>query len=195
MRNADRIKEKRGRVVEAARRLVLRDGLRNTTMESIAREAGMAKPTLYAQFADKNAVFAALLDAFLAESSAAADTGFDISGDVSDRVGEVLARQYLAIARILSASPHADELRNEPARSGFQFQERHFRIETRIAEELGSAGVENAAGLTLLLTASAYGISLKIGDPDAMAAGIRTMCRRIIEPELRVVEPLRHQNP
>ncbi len=185
MRNADRIKEKRDRVLEAARHLILRDGLRNTTMESIAREAGMAKPTLYAQFTDKNAVFTALLDAFLAEISAAADTGFDMPGDVSDRIGEVLARQYLAIARILSASPHADELRNEPARSGFQFQDRHFRIETRIAEELGSAGVEDAAGLTSLLTASAYGISLKIGDPDTMAAGIRTMCRRIIEPELR----------
>ena len=36
---------------------MLRDGLRGTTMEAIARQAGIAKATLYAQYPDKEAVF------------------------------------------------------------------------------------------------------------------------------------------
>lgn len=48
-------------LVAAARRFVA-DGLRRTTMEDIAREAGAGKATLYRHFANKDAVIDALLE-------------------------------------------------------------------------------------------------------------------------------------
>ena len=50
-------------ILDAAQALVLKHGLRGTSMEAIARQAGVAKPTLYASYPDKPAVFAALLAA------------------------------------------------------------------------------------------------------------------------------------
>ena len=61
----ERAQEKRRRMLEAARLVVLRDGLRGATMEAIAREAGIAKATLYAQFSDKDAVVGALVETML----------------------------------------------------------------------------------------------------------------------------------
>ena len=52
-----RANEKRRRIIEAAWRLALKQGLRAATMEALAREAGVAKGTLYAHFPDKDAVF------------------------------------------------------------------------------------------------------------------------------------------
>ena len=48
-------------LVAAARRFVA-EGLRRTTMEDIAREAGAGKATLYRHFANKDAVIDALLE-------------------------------------------------------------------------------------------------------------------------------------
>ena len=64
---SDRHLEKRERILAAARELFLRQGLRATSMEAIARGAGMAKPTLYAEFADKDAVFLAILEQLVAD--------------------------------------------------------------------------------------------------------------------------------
>jgi TetR/AcrR family transcriptional repressor of mexJK operon len=44
-------------VVEAARTLFLRDGYAGTTMDAIAAEAGIAKRSLYNNYADKDALF------------------------------------------------------------------------------------------------------------------------------------------
>lgn len=184
MKKIDRHAAKRLRSLEAARHLILRDGLRATTMEAIAAEAGISKPTLYAQFPDKNAIFTALVDRTLTEILEAAATGFDVTGAVWERIGEALTRQYLVTVRILGASPHAEELMEEPRRSAFVPEERHFRIRTRIAEELQSAGVANAAFLADILTAIAHGISIKIREPEAMAAAIKLAVRRLVEPEL-----------
>ena len=63
--------ERRNRIVDAARHLILKNGLKGTTMEAIAREARIAKPTLYAYFPDKESVFGAIVAALTAELSTA----------------------------------------------------------------------------------------------------------------------------
>ena len=49
-------------ILAAGREVILKHGLRGASMEAIAARAGVAKPTLYAYFPDKQALFAALLD-------------------------------------------------------------------------------------------------------------------------------------
>lgn len=57
----------RERIATAARRLFARDGYAATTIEAIAREAGVAVPTVYATFGSKRAILLSLLDAMEAE--------------------------------------------------------------------------------------------------------------------------------
>ena len=87
----DRVAEKRQRMLVAARDLFLRNGLRGTTMEAIARAAHVAKPTLYAQFADKDAVFNALVETMAGEIHRAIDGGLASEGPAAVRIGRALA--------------------------------------------------------------------------------------------------------
>jgi AcrR family transcriptional regulator len=54
--------DRREDLLAAAARRFVADGLRRTTMEDIAREAGAGKATLYRHFANKDAVIDALLE-------------------------------------------------------------------------------------------------------------------------------------
>jgi len=178
----DKVNEKRRRIVDAARFLVLRHGLRGTTMEAIAREAQIAKPTLYAQFADKDAVFAGIVDTMMDDLLAAYDRGMQGDGDIAERVGNALAGQYGVLARTLAGSPHAGELMSEHKRAGMKFREKDLRAEGEIADLLRVSGADDPDALAKLICAAAYGIALKTPDEATMVAGIKLLCRRMIGP-------------
>jgi AcrR family transcriptional regulator len=55
--------ETRGRIVAVARKLLQQKGYSGMTMEAIAQEAGVAVPTVYANFRSKTGVVAEILDA------------------------------------------------------------------------------------------------------------------------------------
>ncbi len=179
-----RLTEKRRRMLDAARLVMLRDGLRGTTMEAIARQAGIAKPTLYAQFSDKDAVFVGLLDWLLGDLLVAFAAGLAVEGDAADRIGEALVAQYLLLARMLEGSPHAAELMSEHKRMGVSVADKDAQMMQGIEEVLSAEGLADPAGLARVVVSCAYGIALKMRDEAAMAAGIRLMCRRLIGPEL-----------
>ncbi len=181
---ADRTAEKRRRMLEAARVVMLRDGLRGATMEGIAKAAGIAKPTLYAQFADKEAVFVGLLEWLLGDLLAAFATGLDTQGTAAERIGAGLASQYLLLSRMLEGSPHASELMSEHKRMGLTLADADAEMMNRIIAVLEQSGVADPAGLARIVVSAAYGIALKVSDPAAMDAGIRLMCLRLITPAL-----------
>jgi AcrR family transcriptional regulator len=100
---------KQDAVLDAAARLFLRHGFRKSSMDEIAREAGVSKPTLYAYFADKETLFAAVCDhvgqAMLAAANAA------LAGPtLIDRVSGVLSAKFTATFELLRQSPYAQEL-------------------------------------------------------------------------------------
>jgi AcrR family transcriptional regulator len=178
--------ERRRRILDAGRHLVLRQGLRATTMEAIAREAGVAKPTLYTYFPDKDAVFHGIVAELMAAVRKGVDAALQAEGDVVARVGAALAAKYKTVARLLEGSPHADELYGEHERSiapAFRALERE--IETAIAEALAVAGIERPRQLTQLLLAGAYGIGRKATSPSEIGPAIRLLTERLLRPELR----------
>jgi AcrR family transcriptional regulator len=60
--------EKRGELVDAARRLFIGDGYDATSMAAIARAAGVAPNTIYWYFGDKDDLLIAVLDAVMTDS-------------------------------------------------------------------------------------------------------------------------------
>jgi AcrR family transcriptional regulator len=179
-------RERRERILDAARRLILRQGLRATTMEAVAREAKIAKPTLYGYFADKQAVFSAIVEALAADLNAAVGAALAGEGDVVMRVGAALAAKYKVIGKLLEGSPHADELYSEHERTAAAatFQAIDQAIEQAIAAALGRAGIERPRQLTQLLLASAYGIGRKAKAPAEIGPAIRLVVERLLRPEL-----------
>ena len=100
-------------ILDAAQTLVLKHGLRGTSMEAIARQAGVAKPTLYAYYPDKPAVFAALLERLIGTWRAEFLAALRGDGDVVQRIAAAITAKHKAAWRLLENSPHADELYEE----------------------------------------------------------------------------------
>ncbi|AEQ50620.1 TetR/AcrR family transcriptional regulator [Pelagibacterium halotolerans] len=180
-----RVLEKRRRILEAAQAVMLRTGLRAATMEAIAKAAGIAKPTLYAQFSDKDAVFDALIDDLVCDKSETFARAFDIDAPLDERVGNAMAEMYGSIADMLEGSPHAAELVSEPHRLGRKFKEVDDAILARLAGAFSDAGIEEPERLATMLLASGSGILAKFPDGSAVRAAIRLLCERVIRGSFR----------
>ncbi len=176
--------EKRRRILQAAWQLVLRHGLRGTTMEALAREAGIAKATLYAQFADKDAVIAGVIDDMLIELRAAYDKGMADKGGVAERIGAALAAKHGIILRALEGSPHAEELFNEHYRFAERFRALDAHMESEIAAELTRAGAADGLRLARIVIGAAQGIARELSGVAEVDEAIRLLCQRMIAPDV-----------
>ena len=181
---ASKVAAKREQILEAARNLFLRNGLRGTTMEAIAREARIAKPTLYAHFPDKDAVFLAIVEQLLAAKVAAFEAGLAEDGPIEARIGTALAAEFAVIAATLAGSPHAAELFAAHRQGAEMFRLSDERVATRLQAELAEAGVADAQALARLLLDASFGLAQKaIGRAD-LGADIRLLATRLIGPAL-----------
>lgn len=180
----DRVAEKRRRIVDAARQLFLRDGVRATTMEGIARAAGVAKPTLYGHFSDKDAVFDAILDELAEAMIVQFEAGLARPGDAAERVAAAMAGKFGVVSAMLAGSPASDELHGAHGRVAERLRSQEAHMHAAITEVLREAGVREPGELNRVLQAACYGISRKFIEEAAVRTGIDLVCRRLIAPEL-----------
>lgn len=102
--------DRRARIVQAATALFSSYGYRRTSMDELARQAGVAKPTLYAYFEDKQSVFSAVVDDVLARILDEARSAADLDADLESRLVGVLAAKFTRMHELVHASPHAADL-------------------------------------------------------------------------------------
>jgi len=95
-RGADR-SSTRARVIQAPDRLSGANGVRGASLDDIAREASVTKPTVYYYFADKSALFTAVVCSVLEEHGAGLKTAAHRGGRARERLVSALA--YLVGAR------------------------------------------------------------------------------------------------
>lgn len=176
---------KRETILAAGRRLFLKHGLRGASMEAIAREAGIAKPTLYAYFPDKQAVFLAIVDELVAlwrQDFLAALRG---EGDIVQRTGAALVAKHKAVMALLAGSPHAAEIYGEQDRlAAPQFRQLEAELSAALDAELTLAGAARPRLLTQLLLAASFGIGHKAQSPAELGPALRLLSERLIRPEL-----------
>lgn len=177
--------DKEEQILSGARRLILRQGLRATSMEAIAREARVAKPTLYKYYRDKNEVFEAILAELMVELHENFAKALHGDGAVVVRLGAALAAKYGAISRLLGDSPHAEELYDEHERVRPEVRATENVIERMVAEELGTAGAADPEALARLVLDAAYGIRRKARPTDDIGPAIRLLVDRLVGPEVK----------
>jgi AcrR family transcriptional regulator len=172
----------RERILAAARKLFLERGLRATAMEAIARQAQVAKPTLYAHYPDKDAVYAALIGLMLTEKHAAFAAALAGPGTAIERVTAALVAKYCVLAAALDNSPHAEELIHAHHRAEALFAESEAEIGRVLAGVLAEAGVGEPQRLARLLCDASFGLVRERGAvPDADVA---LLVERLLAPDL-----------
>lgn len=177
-------------ILDAAQQLILKHGLRGTSMEAIARQAGIAKPTLYAYFPDKAAVFAALVERLIADWRRVFVEGLGTQGDAVQRIAAAMTAKHKAARRLLEASPHADELYAEHERGGAaQFAAFDSEVAAAIEAELTAAGVARARLVTQFFLAASYGIGRRAQSVAELGPAFRLLAERLLRPELPYSAP------
>ena len=172
-------------ILDAAQALVLKHGLRGTSMEAIARQAGVAKPTLYAYYPDKPAVFAALLERLIGAWRAEFVTALRGEGDVVQRIAAAMTAKHKAARRLLENSPHADELYEEHDRGwATQFAALEAELGVLVEAELAAAGVVRARVMTQLFLAASDGIGRRAQSVAELGPAFRLLAERLLRPEL-----------
>src|SRR5580704_11974353 len=82
--------DKRDRILDAAQRLFVRYGVKRTSIDEVAREAGIAKGTVYLSFKSKAALFAAIADRLCANTLAEAQRIVREANSVTERLVGIL---------------------------------------------------------------------------------------------------------
>jgi len=120
-------------------------GYRRSSMESVARRAGVSRATLYLHWSGKEELFRALVEQLHEEHVAEMEAVLD-AGDLAfeDRLLAILEARFLRFVELTAASPHAAEIYDlhgrlcgDVARAS---QERSERILTRMLREAAARG-------------------------------------------------------
>lgn len=102
---------KRRQVLEAAKRLFLREGYSHTSMDDVSREAGVSKATVYAYFGTKEKLFGETVNAVRSETTATLDAGASRGASPAATLGAfgrahaqlVLSQAAVGLLRVLFA--------------------------------------------------------------------------------------------
>ncbi len=110
-------------------------------MADIAREAGIARATLYLRFPDKPALFEALASSLVDEALARAEAAWVPDASLSENIAATLLAKDLGFFHILNATPHGAELLElEAERTAAHVA----RLDARFAALLAKRGREAA---------------------------------------------------
>lgn len=98
------------RIFTAALTLFGRNGFQRTSMADIAREAEIARATLYLRFSDKDALFEALAASLVDEAIARAEAAWTPDAPLSKNIAATLIAKDLGFFHMLNSTPHGAEL-------------------------------------------------------------------------------------
>lgn len=149
--------DKSARILKAALDLFIRYGIKRTSIDDIAREAGIAKGTLYLYYRSKDALFAAVAERMCAERLAMAREASAGAGPLVDRLVAILDSQIGVMCRLVAESPHLAELAEAHASAAAIYGKFDRDIEALINEVLLGHGI-SGRNVPEMLTACAIGM-------------------------------------
>ncbi|PTS87894.1 MULTISPECIES: TetR/AcrR family transcriptional regulator [unclassified Caulobacter] len=174
------------RMLDAGLTLFARHGFKRTSMSDIAREAGVARATLYLRFADKRAVFEALAATVIDDALAGAEAAWRDGVSFADNLEATILAKDLRFFSLLRATPHGSELFDldaDLARTQAERLDSGFKaILARRAEAAAAEGATfeafgGVAAFAAFITVTAAGIKYETrSEPDYLAA-IRMLVR------------------
>lgn len=154
-------------ILQTARAHFLEDGYDAVSMEGVASETGVSKGTLYARYASKEALFAAVVQASVGEwSEFAARNDHQLSDDIGDRLRHharsiahsVVQPDVRAFQRLLVAnSDRFPELSRAMYDAGYSYIVGLISADIEAAAKRDGIPVSDAWGIASLIVSSVTG--------------------------------------
>jgi AcrR family transcriptional regulator len=147
--------DKRDRILDAAQSLFVRYGVKRTSIDDVAREAGIAKGTVYLSFRSKVELFSAIADRLCANTLSDARRIVLEATPPTDRLVGVLDCYIGATHRLVAQSPHIAELTaSTEALSAAAFDALDGHIRSLLRALLGEAGITRDGAIDMFLAAA-----------------------------------------
>lgn len=168
--------ERLERVLDAAYVCFTRHGVRRTTMEDIAREAGLSRPVVYQYVRNKEDAFRRLAARLLDTTLSQARSAIDEPGSLTTRLtGALEAKLGLAVGLWRDSPAHAAELLGVDVRLSADLVDAY---NTSLCELLSDAITRarpevDAAEFAELLLAFTRGLEADLSDPETPARRLR----------------------
>ncbi|MFD4026286.1 TetR/AcrR family transcriptional regulator [Streptomyces sp. NPDC058576] len=163
--------ERTAHILDAAYRCFARHGVRRTTMEDIAREAGLSRGAVYQYVRNKDDAYRRVAERLFDEALAASRDAAGAAGSLSERLTAILMAKLELVLRIARDSPHAAELFGEQARLIADLDARYMAAMTDLlasavrASRPSSTDPADDAELAHLLLALTRGLEADLSDP------------------------------
>jgi AcrR family transcriptional regulator len=146
--------DKRDRILDAAQKLFVRYGVKRTSIDDVAREAGIAKGTVYLSFKSKAELFAAIANRLCANTLSDVQRIALEATPVNARLVGILDRYIGATHRLVAQSPHIAELTtSKDALSAAAFDALDRRIRSLLSVLLGEAAITHDEATDMILAA------------------------------------------
>ncbi|MFI5315584.1 MAG: TetR/AcrR family transcriptional regulator [Myxococcota bacterium] len=154
--------ERRAAILAAAQTCFWRSGIRRTSIEDVAVEAGLAKGTIYLYFRSKEDLFAALAAELCRESLVAVGEALAQPGSLAHRLAAGLDAKIGHFHRLLAGSAHAAELLDSSATIAAEPLSKLDRaLRAALERTIGDAGLRldsaRRTELVELILAAGYG--------------------------------------
>ena len=178
-------------ILDAALQVFGQYGYRRTSMDDIAREAGIGKGTIYLSFASKEEVFQALSQRLAQRMLADAEAASRRPGTTADKLAAMHAAWFGTYADTIRRSPHAAELLDAKHHLSADLvadsASRYKRLVRDVLAEAVAAGELDLepAGLTAataaeLLIASARGLQSSAPSPAGYRRYLNALVRVMV---------------
>jgi AcrR family transcriptional regulator len=155
--------DKRARILGAAQRLFLRYGVKRTSIDDVAREAEIAKGTVYLYYASKNDLFAAVAERLCTDILVAARQALLKKKSLAERLVDFLDGYIGHMHRLIAQSPHVAELsESKEALAATIYANFDVQMKELIRTALNDAGIARKSAADMFL-AAALG-ALRTGD-------------------------------
>ena len=174
------------KMLDAALTLFSRHGFKRTSMSDIAKEAGIARATLYLRFADKRAVFAALAGSVVDAALAGAELSWREGASLADNLEATILGKDLLFFKLLRATPHGAELFDLDAElaqvEAGRLDAGFTALLMRRAEAAAQAGADIAAfggsaEFATFLSVTASGVKYETRTEDDYRTAIRRLAK------------------
>lgn len=163
-------------ILDAAYTCFTRHGIRRTTMDDIAREAGMSRPAVYQYVRNKEDAFRRLAERLLDEALTGSRRGAQSPGGLADRLTAALAAKLDLTLNLWRDSPaHAAELLGDNARLSTELIAAYdVAMRDLLAETVGPlVPRDDAVEFAQLLLAFTRGLEADLSDPTAPPRRLR----------------------
>lgn len=171
-------------------------GYRRTTMDDIARAAGLSRPALYLLYRNKADIFRGCMQALMAEMRVSVAKCFTGAASTVSKVEEALNEAIIRPYRKIAETPHGTEIFD----AKYDFASDLFLEWIEAVEEGVAAGLaaEQAAGhldlegagvsaerMASLLLDATEGMKMRMSDMDEVSAKLSDLVRLLIGPFTR----------